>query len=219
MLCSASLSSIRVVDTLRVVKSHKVANRCFRAGALRKRFVHAVCASFVHCTSFCMLVTRYDPYSKLRNLLPAIFLGVGHACQHSHNSAAGSARLPSFAIRATMSPNKGITLYTAGTPNGYVPRFSVSAVTLLAQLLAAPGWTILVTVMTTSTYYETSFRWKASIICEELGIDYKVHPITLSKNEQKEDWFLKINPNGRIPAIGNALRHMSRVMSKHTACS
>lgn len=44
--------------------------------------------------------------------------------------------------------------------------------------------------------------WKANILCEELGIDYKVHPITLSKNEQKEDWFLKINPNGRIPAIG-----------------
>lgn len=45
-------------------------------------------------------------------------------------------------------------------------------------------------------------RWKANIICEELGIDYKVHPISLSKNEQKQDWFLKINPNGRIPAIG-----------------
>ncbi|KAL0023698.1 hypothetical protein WJX79_003791 [Trebouxia sp. C0005] len=30
---------------------------------------------------------------------------------------------------------------------------------------------------------------------------YKVHAISLSKNEQKEEWFLKINPNGRIPAI------------------
>jgi len=77
-------------------------------------------------------------------------------------SSAGSARSSrALTTRLAMSGNKGITLYTAGTPNG----------------------------------------WKANIICEELGIDYKVHPISLSKNDQKQDWFLKINPNGRIPAI------------------
>src|SRR5215831_12464978 len=43
--------------------------------------------------------------------------------------------------------------------------------------------------------------WKASIALEELGLPYTVRPIALPKNEQKEDWFLKINPNGRIPAI------------------
>ena len=64
-----------------------------------------------------------------------------------------------------MSQGKGVTLYTAGTPNG----------------------------------------WKASIIIEELKIPYKVHSISLSKNEQKEEWFLKINPNGRIPAIGKQI--------------
>jgi glutathione S-transferase len=42
---------------------------------------------------------------------------------------------------------------------------------------------------------------KASITLEELGLEYRVHPISLSKLEQKEDWFLAINPNGRIPAI------------------
>lgn len=42
---------------------------------------------------------------------------------------------------------------------------------------------------------------KASIALEELGLEYRVHPISLGKNEQKEDWFLAINPNGRIPAI------------------
>lgn len=47
--------------------------------------------------------------------------------------------------------------------------------------------------------------WKASILVEELQIPYKVHAISLSKSEQKEDWFLKINPNGRIPAIGKPL--------------
>ena len=43
--------------------------------------------------------------------------------------------------------------------------------------------------------------WKASIALEELGLPYTVRPIALPKNEQKEDWFLAINPNGRIPAI------------------
>jgi GSH-dependent disulfide-bond oxidoreductase len=43
--------------------------------------------------------------------------------------------------------------------------------------------------------------WKASIALEEMELPYKVRPIDLGKNEQKEEWFLKINPNGRIPAI------------------
>jgi glutathione S-transferase len=43
--------------------------------------------------------------------------------------------------------------------------------------------------------------WKASITLEELGIEYSVHHIEMDKLEQKESWFLKINPNGRIPAI------------------
>ena len=43
--------------------------------------------------------------------------------------------------------------------------------------------------------------WKISIALEELGLPYTVKPISLSKLEQKEEWFLKVNPNGRIPAI------------------
>jgi len=42
---------------------------------------------------------------------------------------------------------------------------------------------------------------KISIALEELGFEYNVKNIDLGKNEQKEDWFLAINPNGRIPAI------------------
>lgn len=42
---------------------------------------------------------------------------------------------------------------------------------------------------------------KASVTLEELHLDYKVETINISQNTQKEDWFLKINPNGRIPAI------------------
>lgn len=43
--------------------------------------------------------------------------------------------------------------------------------------------------------------WKASIMLEETGLAYEVKAVQLGKLEQKEDWFLAINPNGRIPAI------------------
>ena len=43
--------------------------------------------------------------------------------------------------------------------------------------------------------------YKASIALEELGLDYNVHTLDLGKGEQKDAEFLKINPNGRIPAI------------------
>ena len=42
---------------------------------------------------------------------------------------------------------------------------------------------------------------KASIMLEECELDYQVHAINLGEKEQKQDWFLKINPNGRIPAM------------------
>lgn len=42
---------------------------------------------------------------------------------------------------------------------------------------------------------------KVSIGLEELGLPYVAHRIALREGTQKQDWFLKINPNGRIPAI------------------
>jgi GST-like protein len=42
---------------------------------------------------------------------------------------------------------------------------------------------------------------KISIALEELGLSYVVHALDLGKLEQKQPGFLKINPNGRIPAI------------------
>jgi glutathione S-transferase len=42
---------------------------------------------------------------------------------------------------------------------------------------------------------------KASIMLEECALDYQVHPMALGEHEQKQDWYLQINPNGRIPAI------------------
>jgi glutathione S-transferase len=44
---------------------------------------------------------------------------------------------------------------------------------------------------------------KVSITLEELGLPYKVHSLSFQKNEQKEPWFLEINPNGRIPALSD----------------
>jgi glutathione S-transferase len=43
--------------------------------------------------------------------------------------------------------------------------------------------------------------WKASIMLEEVELPYRVKPISLSELEQKQDWYLEINPNGRIPTI------------------
>ncbi len=43
--------------------------------------------------------------------------------------------------------------------------------------------------------------YKVSIALEELGLDYEVHALNLGEGEQKRPEFLRINPNGRIPAI------------------
>jgi glutathione S-transferase/GST-like protein len=42
---------------------------------------------------------------------------------------------------------------------------------------------------------------KISIALEEMGLPYTLHTIDLKSGQQKEPWFLAINPNGRIPAI------------------
>jgi len=43
--------------------------------------------------------------------------------------------------------------------------------------------------------------YKVAIALEELALDYEVHPINLGAREQKQDSFLALNPNGRIPVI------------------
>ena len=42
---------------------------------------------------------------------------------------------------------------------------------------------------------------RASIMLEESGLPYTVHAMELSTKVQKEPWYLKLNPYGRIPAI------------------
>lgn len=43
--------------------------------------------------------------------------------------------------------------------------------------------------------------YKISIMLEELGLPYTVRAIKLAEKEQKQEWYLRLNPNGRIPAI------------------
>lgn len=48
--------------------------------------------------------------------------------------------------------------------------------------------------------------WTVLCTLEELkkhnkDLKWEVIPIDIFKNQQKQDWFLKINPNGRIPAV------------------
>jgi len=42
---------------------------------------------------------------------------------------------------------------------------------------------------------------KASIMLEELGLDYTSHSINITQGDQHEPAFLKISPNNKIPAI------------------
>ena len=43
--------------------------------------------------------------------------------------------------------------------------------------------------------------WKISIALEEMGLPYEVKVIDFGSNEQKSGWYVKLNPNGRIPTL------------------
>ena len=42
---------------------------------------------------------------------------------------------------------------------------------------------------------------KVSVMLEECGLPYRVHPVDIGKGEQFKSEFLALNPNNRIPAI------------------
>ncbi|GMH43160.1 hypothetical protein BSKO_11082 [Bryopsis sp. KO-2023] len=87
---------------------------------------------------------------------------IAHATLFRHLASARTSPPRSRSSKmSAAAESKPVTLYTAGTPNG----------------------------------------WKPTVVLEELSIPYNVHAIAISKNEQKEESFLKINPNGRIPAM------------------
>ena len=43
--------------------------------------------------------------------------------------------------------------------------------------------------------------WKPVIFLEEAQVDYDLTFIDFSKKDQKSEWYMKLNPNGRIPTI------------------
>jgi len=43
--------------------------------------------------------------------------------------------------------------------------------------------------------------WKVAIALEEMELTYTTHVLNLSERTQHKDWFLAMNPNGRIPVI------------------
>jgi GST-like protein len=49
--------------------------------------------------------------------------------------------------------------------------------------------------------WKTSNGKKASIMLEECGLDYNIHPIHIGQDDQFTPEFTAINPNGKIPAI------------------
>lgn len=50
-------------------------------------------------------------------------------------------------------------------------------------------------------YWPTPNGHKVSIMLEEIGVDYVMHPINILKGDQHDKSFHAINPNRRIPAI------------------
>ena len=50
-------------------------------------------------------------------------------------------------------------------------------------------------------YWMTPNGHKITLFLEETGLDYRIHTINISKDEQFAPEFLKIAPNNRIPAI------------------
>lgn len=50
-------------------------------------------------------------------------------------------------------------------------------------------------------YAPTPNGWKISIMLEECGLLYTVVPMQLGRGDQHQPEFLKLSPNGRMPAI------------------
>lgn len=50
-------------------------------------------------------------------------------------------------------------------------------------------------------YWPTPNGWKISIALEEMALAYRAIPVNLERGEQFAPGFLRISPNGRIPAI------------------
>jgi GST-like protein len=50
-------------------------------------------------------------------------------------------------------------------------------------------------------YWPTPNGWKITIMLEECGLPYAIHPINIGKGDQFQPEFLAISPNNKMPAI------------------
>src|SRR5436190_5975114 len=50
-------------------------------------------------------------------------------------------------------------------------------------------------------YWPTPNGWKISIMLEECGLPYVVHPVNIGQGDQFKPEFLAISPNNKMPAI------------------
>ena len=60
---------------------------------------------------------------------------------------------------------------------------------------------------------------KVSIMLEELGIEYAVHSVNISQDEQFTPEFLAISPNNKIPAIVDRDNGLSLMESGSFSCT
>jgi glutathione S-transferase len=56
-------------------------------------------------------------------------------------------------------------------------------------------------VMIELYFAPTPNGWKISVMLEECGLPYSVFPVNITRGEQLTPEFLKLSPNGRVPAI------------------
>lgn len=52
-------------------------------------------------------------------------------------------------------------------------------------------------------FHATPNSMKVAVLLHELDLAFKVHPIDIFKGEQHAPEFLKINPNGKVPALSD----------------
>ena len=50
-------------------------------------------------------------------------------------------------------------------------------------------------------YWPTPNGWKVTIMLEECGLPYIIKPVNIGRGDQLSPTFLRISPNGRMPAI------------------
>ncbi|WP_308915244.1 glutathione S-transferase family protein [Jannaschia sp. LMIT008] len=50
-------------------------------------------------------------------------------------------------------------------------------------------------------FWPTPNGWKVSIALEEMGLPYDVHLVNIREGDQRKPEYLKLSPNGRMPAI------------------